>query len=123
MQDKKLGGHSGTDGGELPERNLVWLTYRGLVAPSDKGSYFTPVPCWRVGWGSLENTSKDSEAYPGRKTKPWQSRGTERGRGEEESTGFGGEGQYEVIRTATILGMCTLATRKTLSLRQIQTKS
>lgn len=43
MQDKKLGGHSGTDGGELPERNLVWLTYRGLVAPSDKGSYFTPV--------------------------------------------------------------------------------
>lgn len=36
---------------------------------------------------------------------------------------FGGEGQYEVIRTATILGMCTLATRKTLSLRQIQTKS
>lgn len=77
VQDKKLGGHGGTDGGELPEQTLVWLTYRGLVVPSDKGSYFTPVPCWRVGWGSLENTSKDSGAYPGRKTKPWQSRGTE----------------------------------------------
>lgn len=23
--------------GELPERNLAWLTYQGLVAPSEKG--------------------------------------------------------------------------------------
>lgn len=23
--------------GELPEQNLAWLTYQGLVAPSEKG--------------------------------------------------------------------------------------
>lgn len=58
VQDKKPGGHGGTDEGELPERNLVWLTYQGLVAPSDKEAYFTSVPCWRVGGASWRTQAR-----------------------------------------------------------------